>query len=239
MDAASSAPPLTDAQVEEAFKQNVVRFPSIERLQVDPPIPRQDWSLFSFKFLPKPINGVYGFLKFRGAFATEDAWITHAKNLIKTVDSKNRIWPFPHGEWYPITNNEEYAKETLEVQQQEELANIFNQKESEEQKAAAQRVKNIQKRESKLMEESRRKTADTDSLEYHAQRVMHLQQTEQWLEAIRKKKRDLLKALKKCKEDIEDVSARHPEHTRELIDAEITRMREEIGLEEGMALNGA
>jgi DNA-directed RNA polymerase beta' subunit len=235
----SSVPPLTDSQVEAAFQQNVIRFPSIERLQVDPPIPRQDWALFSFKFLPKPVNGVYGFIKFRGAFPTEESWITHAKNIIKTVDSKNKIWPYPHGEWYPITNNEDYAKETLEVQQQEELANIFHQKESAEQKEAAQRVKNIKNREAKLIEESRRTKADTDSLEYHAQRVMHLQQTEQWLEAIRQKKRDLLKALKKCKEDISDVKSRHPEHTDELIDAEIAKMREEIGLEEGMALNGA
>lgn len=230
----TTVPPLTDAQVELAFKQNVIRFPSIERLPVDPPIPRQDWALFSFKFLPKPINGVYGFIKFRGAFANEDAWVNHAKNLIKTVDSKNKIWPYPQGEWYPITDNEEYAKETLEVQQQEEVANIFNQKESAEHKEAAQRVKNIKSREQKLIEESRRQKSDTDSIEYHAQRVMHLQQTEQWLEAIRKKKRDLLKALRKCQEDITDVQTRHPEHTQEMIDAEIARIREEIGLEESM-----
>jgi hypothetical protein len=227
---------LTDAQVELAAAQNIVRFPTIEQLEIDPPLPKQDWALFSFKFLPKPVNGVYGFLKFRGAFPTEDAWMTHAKNLIKTVDSRNRIWPFPQGQWYPITNNEEYAKETLEVKQQEELANIFTQKETEEQKEAKEKVKNIKKREQKLLEDARRGTPDVDSLEYHAQRVMHMQQTEQWLEGIRKRKRDLLKSLKKCQEDIDSVRQRHPEHTDELIEKEIARIREEIGLDETMTL---
>jgi hypothetical protein len=228
--------PLSSEQVAAAFKQNVVKFPSIEQLETDPPIPRQDWGLFSFKLLPKPINGVYGFLKFRGAFPTEDAYITHAKNIIKTVDSRNKIWPFPQGEWYPITNNEEFAKEQLEVEQKEELANIFNQEQSSEQKAAAQKVRAIQQREKKLIEESKRKTADIDSIEYHAQRVMHMQQTQQWLESSRKQKRSLLKSLKKCQEDIEDVRKRHPEQTAELIEAEIARIREEIGLDESMTL---
>lgn len=229
---------LTDDQVEAAMKQNVVKFPAIEQLECDPPIPRQETALFSFKFLPKPVNGIYGFLKPRGSFATEAEWMRHASNLIKTVDSKNKIWPFPVGQWFPMTNNEEYAKETLEIKQQEEIADVFSQKETDETKQAKERVKNIKKREAKLIEESRRGTPDTDSLEYYAQRIMHQQHTEQWLEGIRKKKRDLLKSLKKCQEDIDDVRARHPEHTDELVEAEIARMREEIGLEQGMAIGG-
>lgn len=222
---------LTDEQVAAAMKQNIVRFPSIEQLPVDPPIPRQDWGLFSFKLLPKPINGVYGFIKFRGAFATEKDWMKHAQNLIKTVDSKNRIWPYPQGEWLPITNNEEYAKETLEVDQKEEITAIFNQKETDEQREARERVKAVKSREAKLREEIARKTPDVDSIEYHAQRLMFLQQTEQWLEGIRKRKRDLLKSLRKCQADLEDVRKRHPEHTDDLVEAEIKRIRDEIGLD--------
>lgn len=221
---------LTDEQAEQAFKELVVKFPRIERMPVDPPLAGQNFGLFSFKFLPKPVNGVYGFLKFRGAFASQGEWEAHAKNIIRTVDSKHHIWPYQQGRWMPITTNEEFAQETLEVSQQEEIVNIYNQRETEDQKREAQRVREVKSRERQLMQEARKKELDKTTLDYYAQQVMKVQQLESWLEQMRKRKRDMLKALQAGREEMLRVEETHPEY-REQVDDKIIEIKEGIGLD--------
>lgn len=221
---------LTAEQTEAAFKELVVKFPRIERLPIDPPLAGQNWALFSFKFLPKPVNGVYGFLKFRGAFSSQPEWEAHAKNIIRNVDSKHHLWPYQQGRWMPITTNEDFAQETLEVSEQEEIANIYNQRESDEQRKQAQKVREIKSREKKLMEEARRKETDKTSLDYYAQQVMKVQQLESWLEMMRKRKRDMLKALTAGREEMKRVEGEHPEYIDQ-VDERIRVIKEEIGLD--------
>ena len=221
---------LTTEQTEAAAQELVVKFPKIERLPVDPPVAGQNFGLFSFKFLPKPVNGVYGFLKFRGAFASQPEWEAHAKNIIRTVDSKHHIWPYQQGRWMPITTNEDFAQDTLEVSQQEEVANIYNQRETEDQKKQAARVREVKSRERKLMEEARRQEPDQGSLDYYAQQVMKVQQLESWLEQMRKRKRDMLKALKAGHDEVKRVEEANPEY-KDQVGEKIRAIKEEIGLD--------
>jgi hypothetical protein len=227
---------LTQEQTEDAFKELIVRFPKVERLPVDPPLAGQQYGLFSFKLLPKPVNGVYGFLKFRGAFANETEWVAHAKTIIRTVDSKHHIWPYQQGRWMPITVNEEFAKETLEVGEQDDIQNIFNQQETEEQKKSAQKVREIKSRERKLLEECSRRELDKSTLDYYAQQVMKVQQLESWLEQMRKRKRDMLKALYSGREEISRIENEHPEYLNQ-IDAKIREIKAEIGLDENAPID--
>ena len=130
----------------------------------------------------------------------------------------------------PITTNEEFASEVLEVAQNDQLNNIYNQRESEEQKKENQRVKEIKSREKKLIEEAQRKKFDDESLDYYAQQVMKVQQLESWLEQMRKRKRDMLKALKSGKEEIERLDKMHPDYING-VDEKIKAIKEEIGLD--------
>ena len=221
---------LTDEQSALALKDLVVKFPKVDRLPRDPPIAMQNFGLFSFKLLPKPINNVYGFLKFRGAFATQAEWEAHAKNLIRSVDSKHHIWPYETGRWMPITTNEEFAQETLSVGQQDELNDIYNQKDTAEQKKEKQMVNDIKSRERKLIAEAQRKEVENTSLDYYAQQVMKVQQLESWLEMMRKRKRDMLKALKSSREEIKRVEINNPEYKKE-VDGKIRSIKEGIGLD--------
>lgn len=221
---------LTDPQVESAKQELIVKFPKVERLPVDPPIAGQSWGLFSFKFLPKPVKGVYGFLKFRGAFSNENDYEKHAENIIRTVDSKHRIWPYQAGRWMPITTNEEFATETLEIDQQDELKRIYNQQETNEEKNAKQNVREIQNREKKLREEAAKKYTDTSTIEYYAQKTMSIQQIESWLQMVRQRKRQLLKALHDTKEELERIESEHPEYIDQ-VEETIRQIKEEIGLD--------
>lgn len=220
---------LTLEQTDCAFKELVGKFPKVERLPVDPPLAGQNTALFSFKLLPKPVNGVYGFLKFRGAFANQDEWEKHAKYIIRNIDSKHHIWPFQYGRWMPITTNEEFAQETLSVAQQDDLNEIYNQRETAEQKQQKQLVQDIKARENKLLEESKRKTVDINSLDYYAQQVMKTQQLESWLEQMRQRKRDMLKALRAGKEKIDRLDKDFPLFKGQ-VDEKIAGIKEQIGL---------
>lgn len=221
---------LSNEQVDAAAKELITKFPKVERLPVDPPVAGQNFGLFSFKFLPKPVNGVYGFLKFRGAFASQPEWEAHAKNIIRTVDSKHLIWPYQQGRWMPITTNEDFAQEVLDVSQQDEISNIYNQRETEEQKQQASKVRELKSRERKLVEESRRAEPDKASLDYYAQQVMKVQQLESWLEQMRKRKRDMLKALRAGRAEILRVDESNPEYASQVGD-KIRAIKEDIGLD--------
>lgn len=227
---------LTEAEVEAGFKELVRKFPRIERLPVDPPIAGQNTGLFSFKLLPKPVNGIYGFLKFRGAFATDTDWENHAKNIIRTVDSKHTLWPYPQGHWYPITTNEDYAKETLEVNEKDEIVDTYNNKETEENKEKSKQVRDIKRREQKLLEESKQKFTNKESLDYYATKVMMVQQLESWLNDVRKRKRDMIKALKGSQEEIERLNELKPEYKEQVVE-KIKELKEGLGLDENTPLD--
>lgn len=232
----SNHAPLTDAQLESAKDELIVKFPRVERLPADPPIAGQNIGAFSFKLLPKPVNNVYGFLKFRGAFSSMPEFEAHAQNIIRNVDSNHTIWPYTQGRWMPITTNDDFVQETLQVGQNDELERIYNGRESEEQKKAAANVKEIKSRERKLMEQARNNKPDNDSLEYYAHQVMQVQQLESWLEMMRKRKRDMLKALTAAKENISRVEELHPDYVDQ-VDDKICSIKEGIGLDANAPLD--
>ena len=167
---------------------------------------------------------------FRGAFASQPEWESHAKNIIRTVDSKHHIWPYQQGRWMPITTNDDFIQETLDVGQNDEVVNIYNQRETEEQKQQSHAVKEIKSRERKLMEEAQRKEHDNSSLDYYAQQVMKIQQLTSWLEMMRKRKHDMLKALQSGREEITRVETDHPEY-KDQVNAKIRSIKEEVGLD--------
>ena len=216
--------------MDELQTQNIIRLGRVERLPVDPPIPNQEWALFSFKLLPKPVNGVYGFLKFRGAFPTEEAYLNHAKNIIQGVDSKHRLFPYRHGQWFPITTNDEFVKEEYEVSEQDELSRIYSNKDKEDNQKEMRKVRETQERERMLREESKREHADTDSLRYYAHKTMEIENINTWLETVRKRKRDLLNALYKNKDEIERLNKEHPEYI-EQVEKEVEKIKKGVGLE--------
>lgn len=228
--AAQTVPPLTDEQLAIAYKDLVIKYPRIERMPVDPPAAGQNIAAFSFKLLPKPVNGIYGILKWRGGFRSMAEFEDHAKYIIRCVDSKHKIYPYEYGRWFPITTNDSFASEELEVGERDEIVNIFNKKETEENKEQARKVREIKSRERKLIEECQRKEFDKSTLDYYAQQVMKIQQLTTWLEQMRQRKRDMLKALRSGKEEMERIQTEHPEYVDQ-VDERIRQIKEEIGLD--------
>ena len=225
--------------VKQVLRENMIEFPRTEKLPVDPPIPGQNYGLFSFKLLPKPIDGVFGFLKFRGAFNTTDEYTAHAENIIRTVDSKHRLFPYPQGRWFPLTDDPKWAQGVEEVTEKDTgeknafkkntLSDIYREEDQVQSAKERNRIKEIKEREKILIEESQR-GEDTESLHHYANKVMQLEQINTWLVELRKRKRDLTNALSKTSSEVERIKSEHPEYQNQVAD-EIKRIRQEIGLE--------
>ena len=131
----------------------------------------------------------------------------------------------------PITTNEDFCqKKDLEVSQQEEIKNIFKEQDSNETILQRTKVKDIKKREQKLLDMHKDNKFDDESLDYYAQQVMKIEQLEGWLEQIRSRKRDMLNALKNGIEEIKRLDSKNPE-LKTLVDEKIKDIKSEIGLD--------
>lgn len=228
---------LSDDQMSSAFNDLVINYPKVERVPVDPPIGGQQYGLLSLKALPKSINGIHAFFKFRGSFSSLPECEKYAQHIIRSIDSKHKLIPFKIGTWLPLTTNEEFFQEKdLEVSQQEELTKIFKDEETSQTKLEKQKVKDIKKREQKLLDMHKENKFDDCSLDYYTQQVMKIQQLEGWLEQIRSRKRDMLNALQNGQKELDRLNDLKPEY-KNLVNDKIKEIKAEIGLDEDSPLD--
>jgi hypothetical protein len=114
---------LTEAEVSAAHSELVdksftAKFPRVEKFYADPVICRQAYCLHSFvptKGATPDEHGVYGFVKFRGAFETQQEADERAEFLIRNVDSFHDIYTSYCGRAFPLSANRKFVQETNAV----------------------------------------------------------------------------------------------------------------------------
>ena len=156
------APALTDGQTDDAMKvlnntDFTDKFPRVDRTYADPPVAMQNIALISFtpaKGATPNENGVFGFAKVRGNYATAMEADQRAEFLIRNVDSYHTIYHAYVGRPFPMTFSSKYSAETSEIDIRKETTqsvstNIKKQK-LDEQKTASE----INKREEEMLAES-------------------------------------------------------------------------------------
>jgi hypothetical protein len=105
---------LTPTELQHAKKDLSVYYRQRETVYADPPYKNQSFCLFSWvpsENARPDENGVYGMMKFRGAFDSEDDMNARAEFLVTHCDSFHRIYHAPIGRPLPITLNEEYVRD--------------------------------------------------------------------------------------------------------------------------------
>lgn len=121
---AAAAPALTDKEADNAMEElNITSyigldFPRRDKSFVDPSIVNQVYSLFSFvpsKEAKPDKNGVYGYGKIRGCFATDIEANQRAEYIIRNVDSYHPIYHGFVGRPFPVTASSEYSAEVNEI----------------------------------------------------------------------------------------------------------------------------
>lgn len=188
--------PLSDDELCSAVKalsnDDVISlFPKVERNLADPVIDLQKIGLFSFipaKGATPNENGIYGFAKMRGNYATENESVVAAEKLIRDVDSVNTIFHAYVGRPFPLTTSEKFAKNTSNVdikkQTIEAVGNVIKSKKEEDKK----RAEEMKAREEELLADtsSMKDPALVEEDDYVTLRVKKAQLSWTYLEHINK-----------------------------------------------------
>lgn len=232
-----SAPILTDTETTNAMNElNITsftdKFPRVERTFADPPIQLQNYGLVSFipaKGATPNSNGVFGFAKLRGNFATEMEASQRAEFLIRNTDSYHSIFHCYVGRPFPITQSSKFSAETQEIdirkQTTEAISTSIKDKKLEEQNT----IREIKQREEALLEESKREEADPYE-EYITLRVKKAQLSWTYLEHI-KKMEEVKNIILKTRQELTEMDEKYPEYKDTYYD-KYMKAREDAGIKE-------
>lgn len=226
---------LNETQSQVALKENVIKdflakFPRYDRLYADPTIPNQTICLHSFvpaKGATPDKDGVYGMIKVRGIFATEQEADQRAEFLIKNNDSYHKIYQSYVGRPIPLSHNSKYVSDTKEVDLTNKVTKVMAEDVKEKKQKEKVAVEEIKERERQLLKDNSKKLSEVenkdsktqvlkpedlevdDEEKYTTLRVKKAQLV--WTYFEHSKKMEELKTLiKKSSQEIEVMDAQNP-----------------------------
>jgi hypothetical protein len=215
-DVQPDAPPLSEQESREAIsalnKPDFVRkFRRVERRYCDPAIDNQRIGLISFipaKGARPDENGLFGFAKLRGNFATEDEAATKAESLIRTVDSYHNIFHCRVGMPFPITVSSEFSNEITEVDLNKKIEKTVSEDVKAKRAKEQKDIEEIQNREKELLSDVSKDEPTEDR--YTTLRVKKAQLTWTYIET-EKKFVEMRTLIAKARKEIEDLDRTNPE----------------------------
>ena len=227
------APQLTESEVQSAMNSLnntsfVDKFPKLERRYADPALSLQTIGLISWvpaKGATPNEQGIYGFAKLRGNFATEIEANERAEYIIRNVDSYHQIYHAYVGRPFPLTNNPKFVAEVAEVDIRknttDSISNNIKNKKDEEQRVADE----IKDREKMLLSDTTDKDGDDPYELYTTLKVKKAQITWTYLET--KKKLDEMKEIIiKTTSELNELDAQSDDYKKKYFEKYMEARRE-------------
>jgi hypothetical protein len=211
-------PPLSTEETDAAMKVlNVTdftdKFRSVDRTYADPQIPLQTIGLISFypaKGATPNENGVFGFAKIRGNYATELEASQRAEFLIRNVDSYHPVFHTYVGRPFPITTSSKYSAETDEIDIKKEATKAISTSIKDKKDEELKTIREIKEKEEKLLAEAKKEEVDPYE-EYITQRVKLAQLQWTYLEHQRKMT-EVKEIVIKTREVVKQMDIDYPEY---------------------------
>lgn len=152
---------LTEEQVSSAMDTLCVRdfvekFPRVDKCFADPVLNSQVYCLHSFvpaKGAVPDKHGVYGFVKFRGAFTTQEEADERAEYIVRNVDSFHEIYTSYCGRPFPLSHNKEFVRETNEVELKDQICKATSEDVAAKVKKDKCHLDEIKEKEKKLIDD--------------------------------------------------------------------------------------
>jgi len=208
----------TDELVEASDTLNKdLTFAKVDRRYCDPPISDQKIVLVSFmpsKTAKPDTDNIYGMMKVRGVFATENEANEYSEKLIREVDSLHEIYHAWVGRPFPVTNATGYEKELKSIDIRKKTVDMISEDILSRRKSDEKELHEIQDKEKRLLEESK-KAQNNEPLDpfdgYITEQVKRAQLIWTYKETQKKMAqiRDILKTSNKT---IAEVEAENPEY---------------------------
>lgn len=215
----SSEPALTTEETRAAVRDLnntafIKNYPRSDRTYADPALPMQSIGLISFvpaKGATPNDNGVFGFAKLRGNFATDVEADQRAEFLIRNADSYHQIYHAWVGRPFPITDSSRYSAETREIDIRKEAAESISDSIRRKKKQDKREIQEIKDREKALKEDV---SKDEDPYDrYITLNVKKAQLSWTYLEHQRKMQ-EIKELVIKARADIKELDDEHPDFSK-------------------------
>jgi len=191
----------------------VNKFPRFERFYADPQLQNQNYGLISFvpsKGATPDTDGVYGMLKIRGTFATEDEAMLRAEYLIRNADSYHNIYNTYVGRPFPLCVSKKYISDTTDVDIKKKIVDSTSTEIRKKRDEERRTMKEIEEREKELLADVEKNEVDPFDL-YTELMVKKAQLSWTYHETL-KKMEDMKKSIIKTREDIVKMKDENSEY---------------------------
>jgi hypothetical protein len=190
------------------------RFSKVEKFYADPVIHGQVYSLVSFvpsRGATPDKDGVFGMLKVRGTFATEDEAMLRAEYLVRNVDSYHSIYHTYVGRPFPLAATNKYISDTVEIDIKKKVTEETSAQIRQKRDAERQTIKEIEEKEKELLSDVAKKPEEIDPVDTYTElRVKKAQLSWTYLETL-KKMNEMKANIIKARQELVQMDADHPE----------------------------
>jgi cell division protein FtsL len=159
-------------------------------------------------------DGVYGMVKIRGTFATEEEAMLRAEYLIRNVDSYHSVYHTYVGRPFPVSQSKKYITETTEIDIKKKVVESTSQEVRKKRDEERQVMKEIEERQQELLADVEKKEDDpydvyTELMVKKAQLSWTYHQTQQKMEDMKKNIIKAREEIAKMKEENEDYQQKY------------------------------
>ena len=217
--------PLNVEELQKAMEtlNTDIRFTQVDRYYADPPQVNQNIVLVSFvpsKGAKPDKDNIYGMMKVRGVYATQEEANERAEFLIRNVDSYHEIFHANVGRPFPVTTATSFADSVKDIDIRKKTTEVISQDILQKKRKEQQEMEEMKNREKKLLEESKRAQNDEEEdpfEEYITQNVKRAQLA--WTFHETKKKIEQMRSgYKSAIERIKELDKEHPEFVDKYMD---------------------
>lgn len=212
-------PPLDDEASAQAFSDlnKDMSYIKVDRRYADPPLANQRIVLVSFvpsKTAIPDKDNIYGMMKVRGVFATEEEANEYSEHIIRNVDSLHEIYHAWVGRPFPVTTATGFEKELKSIDIRKKTIDLISDDILSRRKQDEKELKEIQEKEKRLLDESKKAKEDIpqDPFDcYITEQVKRAQLI--WTYRETKKKLEQMKDIVRVSnETIASMDLEHPEY---------------------------
>jgi len=229
---------LSDDEVNDAtpILNKDIRFTQIEQHYADPPQFGQNICLVSFvpaKGARPDKDNIFGMMKVRGVYATEQEANERAEYIIRNVDSYHEIYHCNVGRPFPITTTEIYSNEIKTIDIRKKTTDIICEDILSKKQSEKQQIDEIKQREKVLLDESKKaqNNEPIDDFEnYITEQVKRAQLIWTYVET-KKKLVTMKESIDKSKEVLGKYDEENPDYITKYKD-KYYQARKEAGLKD-------
>lgn len=218
----SEAEKLKGDVLKAAVAGQLTTYPQVVRSQLDQAIPGQAFGNLSFMLFDKPKvsklgKPIYGFVKMRGNWIDPATSQREAAKIVKSTDSKFPIKIVQVGAWVPITEDETFVKDMVDVKASEQQPQLRDESIKKKESEAEDKMRQILEREDQLRKNGDI-TDDPQSLRYYAMNRVTESKLVEMIEATEKKLVDTKEKLTMIRDKLYNIEQSHPDYSEKWID---------------------